>query len=32
MVRLRRKLMVTQTPMALGLTAYGDADWVLTKG
>jgi hypothetical protein len=32
MVRLRRKLMATQTPMALGLTAYGDADWVLTKG
>jgi hypothetical protein len=31
MVRLRRKLMATQTPMALGLTAYGDADWVLTK-
>ncbi len=32
MLRLRRKLMATQTPMALGLTAYGDADWVLTKG
>ncbi len=31
MLRLRQKLVVTQTPMALGLTAYGDADWVLTK-
>lgn len=32
MLRLRQKLVATQTPMALGLTAYGDADWVLTKG
>jgi hypothetical protein len=31
MVRLRRKLLATETPMALGLTAYGDADWVLTR-
>lgn len=31
MLRLRRKLVLSQTPMALGLTAYGDADWVLTK-
>lgn len=32
MLRLRQKLVLSQTPMALGLTAYGDADWVLTKG
>lgn len=32
MLRLRQKLVAEQTPMALGLTAYGDADWVLTKG
>lgn len=32
MLRLRRKLVLSQTPMALGLTAYGDADWVLTRG
>ena len=31
MLRLRQKLVAEQTPMALGLTAYGDADWVLTK-
>ncbi|HEX5717113.1 MAG TPA: hypothetical protein VF179_13195 [Thermoanaerobaculia bacterium] len=31
MVRLRRKLLETETPMALGLTAYGDADWILTR-
>lgn len=31
MVRLRRKLLTTETPMALGLTAYGDADWILTR-
>ncbi|HEX3131660.1 MAG TPA: hypothetical protein VH394_30265 [Thermoanaerobaculia bacterium] len=31
MLRLRQKLVATQTPMALGLTAYGDADWVLTR-
>lgn len=31
MVRLRRKLLETESPMALGLTAYGDADWVLTR-
>jgi hypothetical protein len=31
MLRLRQKLVATQTPMALGLTAYGDADWILTK-
>lgn len=29
MVRLRRRLLETESPMALGLTAYGDADWVL---
>ena len=32
MLRLRQKLVAEQTPMALGLTAYGDADWILTKG
>lgn len=31
MMRLRRKLLATATPMALGLTAYGDADWILTR-
>jgi len=31
MLRLRQKLVATSTPMALGLTAYGDADWVLTR-
>jgi hypothetical protein len=31
MVRLRRKLLETGSPMALGLTAYGDADWILTR-
>ena len=31
MLRLRQKLVAEQTPMALGLTAYGDADWVLTR-
>ncbi len=31
MMRLRRKLLATETPMALGLTAYGDADWILTR-
>ncbi len=31
MLHLRRQLLATQTPMALCLTAYGDADWVLTK-
>ncbi|HVG06192.1 MAG TPA: hypothetical protein VNM67_00650 [Thermoanaerobaculia bacterium] len=31
MLRLRQKLVATSTPMALGLTSYGDADWILTK-
>jgi hypothetical protein len=31
MLRLRQTLVAKSTPMALGLTAYGDADWVLTK-
>jgi hypothetical protein len=31
MMRLRRKLLAEATPMALGLTAYGDADWILTR-
>lgn len=31
MLRLRQKLVATSTPMALGLTSYGDADWVLTR-
>ncbi|HWM95191.1 MAG TPA: hypothetical protein VN493_30835 [Thermoanaerobaculia bacterium] len=31
MLRLRQKLVLKQTPMALGLTAYGDADWILTR-
>ncbi|HYN23015.1 MAG TPA: hypothetical protein VE078_18800 [Thermoanaerobaculia bacterium] len=31
MLRLRQSLVAEQTPMALGLTAYGDADWVLTR-
>ncbi|HET9228971.1 MAG TPA: hypothetical protein VFR31_20000, partial [Thermoanaerobaculia bacterium] len=31
MLRLRQKLVVSSTPMALGLTSYGDADWILTR-
>jgi hypothetical protein len=31
MLRLRQKLVATSTPMALGLTSYGDADWLLTR-
>lgn len=31
MLRLRQRLVLFQTPMALGLTVYGDADWVLTR-
>lgn len=31
MLRLRQSLVAEETPMALGLTAYGDADWVLTR-
>jgi hypothetical protein len=31
MLRLRQKLVATSTPMALGLTSYGDADWILTR-
>lgn len=31
MLRLRQKLVATSTPMALGLTSYGDADWVLVR-
>ena len=31
MLRLRQQLVATSTPMALGLTSYGDADWILTR-
>lgn len=31
MLRLRQKLVAKATPMALGLTSYGDADWILTR-
>lgn len=31
MLRLRQKLVAQSTPMALGLTSYGDADWILTR-
>lgn len=31
MLRLRQSLVASETPMALGLTAYGDADWILTR-
>lgn len=31
MLRLRQKLVAQATPMALGLTSYGDADWILTR-
>lgn len=31
MLRLRQKLVARATPMALGLTSYGDADWILTR-
>ena len=31
MLKLRQKLVATSTPMALGLTSYGDADWILTR-
>lgn len=32
MVRLRRRLLLEGFPMILAVTAYGDADWVLTRG
>jgi hypothetical protein len=31
MLRLRRRLVAQATPMALGLTSYGDADWILAR-
>lgn len=31
MLRLRQILVARETPMALGLTSYGDADWILVK-